>query len=108
MPVRYFNTENHEFEPIAQAFAKHFADPCIQEQVRKQMPEKGFLDAILVDYPESNHMVAGIGKLETGAGIPISERPLMCDEVVYVIEGSMTCTSEGQRSYRKSGRIPIC
>ena len=96
MALLHFDTKELKLLPMADTFANHFEDPAIKDLLYKIITEQGFSDGVALDYPDSKHMLAGVGKLEPGAGIPIEEKPLPWDEVVYILEGSMTGTSEGK------------
>ncbi len=97
MPLIHFDTRKITLEPMVETIVKHFADPELQDLLRSIITEQGFYDGIGIDYPESEHMLVGVGRLEPGAGIPPVEKPLPTDEVLYVIEGSMIAASEGKR-----------
>ena len=104
MPLIHFDPKEITLEPMVETIVKHFEDPELRKLLRSIITEQGFFDGVAVDYPESKNMVIGIGKLEPGAGIPPVEKPLPTDEVLYVLEGSMTATSEGTSTSVKQGQ----
>lgn len=85
MALLHFDPKEVKAEPLVETFVKGVKTPKLKELLRKVITEQGFYDGIALDYPESQNMMVGVGKLDPGAGIPIAERPIPWDEVIYVI-----------------------
>ena len=96
MSLLHFDTKDVKVNPMVETFANRVNPPELKTLLRKMIPEQGFYDGIALDHPESQNIMVGVGKLDPGAGTPIFERPIPWDEVIYIIEGTMTGTSEGK------------
>jgi ethanolamine utilization protein EutQ (cupin superfamily) len=96
MPLIHFDTKKITCKPLIETFVDRCPTPEVKEILKKLLTEKGFYDGIALDEPESKNIMAGVGKLDPGAGIPLVEKPIPWDELIYVIEGTMIGTSEGK------------
>jgi ethanolamine utilization protein EutQ (cupin superfamily) len=105
MALLHFDTKDVKVNPLVETFSNRVKPPELKELLRKVMTEQGFYDGIALDHPESEHMMAGVGKLDPGAGTPPSERPIPWDEVIYVIEGDMIGISEGKSYTARAGEV---
>jgi len=97
MPLVHFDTKKVTCRPLIETFVDRCPTPEVKEILKKLLTEKGFYDGIALDEPESKNIMAGVGKLDPGAGLPLVEKPIPWDELIYVIEGDMIGSSEGRK-----------
>lgn len=105
MPFIHFNTKKVKVRPLIDTFVDRCPTPEVKKTLKKLLTEKGFYDGIALDEPESQNMMAGVGKLDPGAGLPLVEKPIPWDEIIYVIKGKMIGSSEGKTIKAGPGEV---
>lgn len=102
MRVTVFDPEKVEVGPIGPMMAGHVTDPGLKEFLEAKSEEDGNLSSIVVG--DSDNMGIGVGTWMKGQGTdkPV---PLMFDEALVVVSGSIIITIDDEEITARQGQI---
>ena len=102
MALKKITPNQLEFAPIGENVAKRIKIPAAKERVIQKFSDEGMENSIIS--PENSALTVGCGRFVAGA-MTAQEIPVSYEEVLAVLEGSVTLTSGGEEHTAQAGEF---
>lgn len=100
--LRKVDPKTLEFAPIGDNIARQIKTPELKDRVAKKFNDEGMFNSVVV--ADSPVLGVGCGKFEPGSSTK-DEVPVLYEEVLAVLEGSATLTSNGESQTAQAGEF---
>lgn len=102
MSLKKIDPATLEFAPIGTNVSRHIKTPGLRQRVLEKFNDEGMMNSIVVS--DSPHLGVGCGRFAPGS-CTSEEVPVIYEEVLSVIEGSVSLTSDGKKETAKAGEF---